>query len=296
MSTWIGLAIIAQLFLAVVTFIDRYVLTHGKGIGKPIAYAFYVSLLSGFVIVLVPFGVVSIPSLLVIKVSLVAAAAFIFSLYFLYTALKEGHASDVMPVAAAVSAITSFALASQWLNEHLPPYFLIAALLFIVGTILISRFRLTKRQFAFVIAAGFLFGCTAFLNKIIFEHTSFLDGFFWSRMANVACALALLALPVIRAQIFHGVKQSSHGTKWLVVGNKTLAGIASVLTLFAISSGSVSVVNAMSGLQFAFLLVLALLFASRFPHLRGEIGHKGFAQKMWGIGIIVLGMAALYIA
>ncbi|OGG60119.1 hypothetical protein A2765_00950 [Candidatus Kaiserbacteria bacterium RIFCSPHIGHO2_01_FULL_56_24] len=296
MSSWVLLAIIAQLFLAVVTFVDRYVLTHGRGIGKPIAYTFYVSLLSGFVIVLVPFGVISMPNLLVLEFSLLATATFILSLYFLYTALKEGHASDVMPVVAAVSAITSFVLASQWLSEHLPPYFLAAAILFVIGTFLISRLRLTRRQIVLVIGAGFFFGCSAFLTKIIFEHTSFIDGFFWSRMANVVGAAALFAVPAVRSQIMHGTRQSSHGTKWLVIGNKTLAGIASVLTLFAISSGSVSVVNAMSGLQFAFLLMLAFLFASRFPLLRGEIGHEGMTHKLWGIGIIVLGMALLYIA
>ncbi len=297
MTTWVLLAICAQAIAAVVTYVDRHVLTHGKGIGKPIAYAFYVALLSGFVVVLLPFGVVDAPSLLVLELSTINAVAFVTSLYFLYSALKEGHASDVMPVVAAVSAIASFVFASQWLEEHLPPYFLLAALLFVAGTFLISRYRFTRRQLLFVVAAGFLFGVTAFTFKLVFDHTTFVNGFFWTRMFDVAIAGVLFLIPSVRAQILHGSKQSSHGTKWLVVGNKVLAGAAAILTQLAISKGSVSIVNAMSGLQFAFLLIIAFLFASYFPQaLRGEIEHAGIRHKIFGIALIVLGMAALYIA
>ena len=296
MTTWVFLAIAAQAIAAVVTYIDRHVLTHGRGIGKPIAYAFYVALLSGFVIVLLPFGVVASPSLIVLELSIINAIAFVVSLFFLYSALKEGHASDVMPVVAAVSAIASFIFASQWLDEHLPPYFLLAAALFIAGTFLISRYRFTRRQLAFVAIAGFLFGFTAFTFKLVFDHTTFINGFFWTRMCDVAIALTLFCVPSIRGQIFHGSKQSSHSTKWIVVGNKALAGLAAILTQLAIAQGSVSIVNAMSGLQFAFLLIIAFIFASYFPKaLRGEIEHAGIRHKIFGIGLVILGMAALYI-
>lgn len=297
MSLWIVLAIAAQVLFAVVTFVDRHVLTHGKGIASPVAYAFYVALLSGVVVVLVPFGVISSPSLVILELSFAMAAAFIVSLILLYSALKEGKASDVMPVVAAFSALASFGLAHFFLDEKLPAMFLLSVALFIIGAFLISRFRFTRRVLYMVIGAGVLFGLSAFLFKLIFLQTTFWDGFFWTRMANVIGAGLLLLWPGNIRAIFHGARNSSHGTKWLVVGNKTLAGIAAAMTFFAISLGSVSVVNAMSGLQFAFLLLIASLFAGRFPNiLRGEIERKGLTHKLYGIAIIMLGLAALYLA
>lgn len=296
MSTWIALAIAAQLILAAVTFVDRYLLTHSRGVGKPVVYAFYMSALSGFVIVLVPFGVVTWPSVDVVELSLLAAAAFIGALILLYHALKESTASDVMPVIAASSASASFLLASVFLDENLPQMFLLAVALFILGTFLISRFRFTRRSFLCVIGAGLLFGLSTFLHKPIFLLTPFWDGFFWSRMANVVGAVLLITWPGNYRAILHGTKSSSKGTKWLVIGNKTLAGIAGAMTFFAISMGSVSVVNAMTGLQFAFLLLLAYLFASHFPNvLKGELERKGFTHKLWGIVCIIAGLAALFL-
>jgi len=297
MGTWVFLAIAAQALFATSTFVDRHVLTHSRGIGKPAAYAFYISLLSGFVLVLVPFGVVSEPSLIVLELSLATAATFILGLLLLYHALKEGTASDVMPVVAAFSAIATFVWAYLFLDEGLPAMFIVSVALFIIGTFLISKFKFRRLGLYHVIAAGLLFGVSTVLIKLIFHETTFWDGFFWSRMANVIGAGFLLLWPGNAKAIFHGVKSSSHGTKWVVLGNKMLAGVAAAMTFFAISLGSVSVVNAMAGLQFAFLLLIAFLFATRFPQvLEGEIDTKGLPHKLWGIGLIALGLAVLYLA
>src|SRR3989344_1375356 len=139
MSLWITLAIGAQALFAVVTFVDRHVLTHGEG-ASPVAYAFYVPLLSGVVVVLLPFGVIAAPSLVIIELSFATAIAFIFSLILLYSALKESRASDVMPVVAAFSALASFILAHLFLDENVPTMFILSVALFIIGTFLISRF------------------------------------------------------------------------------------------------------------------------------------------------------------
>ncbi len=297
MTTWLSLAILAQALSAVSTFVDRYILTHGKGIGSPLTYAFYVSLLSGFVVVLLPFGVISWPSAEVIKLSLLMAVFFILSLFLLYSALKEGKASDVMPVVAAFSAIASFVLAHSYLDENLPKLFIFSVILFIFGTALISRFRFTHRSIMLTVGAGLLFGASAFIVKLIFLETTFWDGFFWSRMANVLGAGMLLLWPGNVTAIFKGGRSSNHDTKWLVIGNKTLSGIAGVLTFFAISMGSVSVVNALSGLQFAFLLLFAFLFVGYFPKaLHAEVDRHGLTHKIFGVAVIMIGILVLYIA
>lgn len=296
MTSWLLLAIGAQLMLAAVSFIDRFILTHPRGVPRPLVYAFYVSILSGFVIVLIPFGVVSWPDSGVLQLSAISAAAFIGALLLLYRSFKAATASDVMPVVAAASAAVSFILAGLILDEGLPRLFIAAILLFIIGTFLISRYRFTRRSFLFVIGAGILFGISTFVHKPLFLITPFWDGFFWSRMANVVGAFALLSWPGHYALIMHSTRAASHSTKWLVVGNKTLSGIAGAMTFFAIALGSVSVVNAMAGLQFVFLLLLAFLFSKQLPQaLKGEFEKKGLTHKLAGITCIIVGLALLFI-
>ena len=295
MTLWIALAVLAQLVSAGTVFIDRYVLVTRAHIGKPVVYAFYISILSGFVLILVPAGLVGIPSLPVAELSLAASISFISSILLLYTALKEGHASDVLPIVGSAAALTTAFLANHFLHEDFPHAAIPAFLLMVLGMLLVSRFRLTPRQKALVVFSGIFFGLTAFLTKLIFLETTFLDGFFWSRMTNVLGALLLLALPQNRRAIFSGYHGSSTGTKWLVITNKTLGGIGGVLTLLAISLGSVAIVQALAGLQFVFLVAFAYLFSGWFPAvLRGEMQGKGVTQKLVGIGCIVGGLFVLF--
>src|SRR3989344_3575559 len=296
MPTWIALAALAQLISAGIIFIDKYVLVSKTHVGKPIVYAFYISILSGFVLILVPFGLVSTPSPTVLLLSLVASVTFISSIVLLYTALKEGHASDIMPIVGGVGAVATALCASQWLHEDLPSAFIPAFGFMVFGMLLISHFRLTKRQTLLVVLSGTFFGATAFLTKLIFLETDFLDGFFWSRMTNVLGALLLLAVPANREAIFSGFRGSSSGTKGLVIATKTLGGIAGVLTLLAIKLGSVSLVQAFTGLQFVFLLIIAYFLSWRFPAvLRGELHPQGLSHKLGGIACIVLGLAILFV-
>jgi len=295
MTIWLSLVIIAQLMNAAVVLADKYFL-HSKSVAEPVVYAFYVSLLSGFVVVLVPFGLISWPSLTVVLLSLAMAVSYILSIYFLYTALKESNASDVVPVTGSVSAIATFILAHFFLKDVLPFGFSIAFVLLVIGTLLISRFRFTGRSLLYVLLAGALFGTSAFLVKLIFLNASFINGFFWSRMANVIGALFLLLWPANIKAITHNVSSSPSKTKWLVTGNKALAGVSFALTLLAIKLGNVAVINALGGLQFVFLLLFAYVCAKEFPAIfKGELYHHKFGQKLFGVACIVLGFFALFI-
>ncbi|MDO8575690.1 MAG: DMT family transporter [bacterium] len=296
MVTWIVLAVLAQLISAGIVLVDKYVLVSHQHLGKPVVYAFYISIMSGFVLVLVPFGVISVPSLTLIVLSLLASATFILSVLFLYTALKRGNASDAVPIVGAVSAVVTAHLAFIFLHQDLPRAFLPAFILLVIGTVLISHFKLTWNSLGLVMVSGVFFAASAVLIKLIFQETTFIDGFFWSRMTNVIGALFLLAVPANRRAIFHGYRASSHGMKWLVVSNKALGGVAAFLTLLAISMGSVTIVNALAGLQFVFLLSFAFFCARWFPGIfRGEVHKHQFPHQVYGILCIVGGLAALFL-
>lgn len=294
MNAWLALAVFAQFLFAVTTLIDRHIVVKARHIGEPIAYAFFVSLLSGFVIVLLPFGVVHVPSAHVVVLSFVNASVFVAGIYFLYSALRLARASDVAPVVGAVSAITAFVFAGIFIDGDITAALIPPVLILAAGTALISHFHFTRRAVLLTLLAGFFLGATAFSFKLVVLEISFLDGFFWTRMMNMTLALSLLIVPALRTTILHGGERSSNGAKLLVLSNKIIAGVASVLTSFAISLGSVSIVNALAGLQFVFLYIFSFIFGKKMPELPGgrTHGHGGW-QTAVGVALIVAGLAFL---
>jgi hypothetical protein len=294
-ASWLALAIGAQFITAITVLIDRHILVRSEHIGRPIVYAFYVSLLSGFVILLAPFGLIGKPGMPVLALSLAQAFAFLAAIFFLYSALKAARASDVAPVVGAVSAIASLVLAEIWIDGDIASALILPVLILAGGTALISHFHFRKHSLAHALAAGALFGLTVFLSKLVYLQTPFIDGFFWTRTMCILAALSLLIVPSWRTDILHGGKRSSGGTKTLVIGNKLLAGVAGVMTALAISLGSVSVVNALAGLQFVFLFLFALLFAEYMPISESQkTGSHGGWQSALGVSLIVFGLGLLY--
>lgn len=289
---YLALAIFAQFLYAVSVLIDRHIVLRAQHIGRPIVYAFYVSLLSGFVIVLLPF--VSVPDVHALTLSFVNATSFMGAIFCLYSALAHARASDVAPVVGAVSAITTLVFAGLWIEGDITKSFVLPVLLLAGGTALISHFHFTRHALTLTLLSGFFFGTMAFSFKLVFLEIPFVDGFFWTRAMNVVLALGLLIVPAWRTAIFHGGKRSSSRAKGLVLGNKIIAGAASILTAFAISLGSVSVVNSLAGLQFVFLFIFAFIFAKHMPKQAGSRTHgHGGTPSATGVALIVFGLALL---
>lgn len=294
MQSWLVLAIFAQFLFALSTLVDKHIVTRAGTLGKPIVYTFFVSLLSGFVVVLAPF--VTVPSIHVLSLSILNAVTFTAAIFLLYSALKEARASDVSPAIGGLSAIVTAILAAAWIDGDVAFVHLLPIGLLALGTGIISHFHFNRKALLYTAAAGCFFGVTIFLSKLIFNEVPFIDGFFWPRFFNVLVAGSLLVIPSIRHAIFHGGKHSSRGAQGLVIGNKILGGVAAAMTAYAVSLGSVAVVNALAGLQFVFLFVFALVFAHKMPLFSdSKSGDHGGWHTAVGVALIVAGLALLYI-
>jgi uncharacterized membrane protein len=86
-------------------------------------------------------------------------------------------------------------------------------------------------------------------------------------------------------------------TKLAVIINKVLAGLAFILILYAIKLGEVSLVNALAGIQFVFLLILAVVFTKKFPEYFHEdiSNRKIIVQKLVATVLIAAGLALLFV-
>lgn len=309
--SWILLATAGQFINAVVAILDKYIVSDTKVLPRPFVYAFYSCIATGFwgvifFLSLIPgldtlgipsFSNIERPTIEVIGMSFLAAYTFFMALVSMYEALKKADASDVMPAIGAIAAISSFGMAYAFLNVALAPNFIWGVLLLSVGTFMLSKVRFTGHIILHVLHSGLFFALHYIAMKGLFMTTSFDDGFFWSRMAFVLFALSLLLVPSYLEKITMQTKQTSKRAGILVLFTKVLAGVAAFMLLKATDWGDVTVVQALDGLKFVFIILIGLVVGKFIPHTAGEneFDVMTVLRKTFFVALIAVGFVILFV-
>jgi len=307
---WILLAAVGQFLNAIVAVLDKYIVTDENILPRPFVYAFYSCLIAGFWIFVyllgfVPglsdlgapsFANVQSPTIQVVGMSFLAAYTFFMALVSLYDALKHADASDVMPVIGAVAAISSFGMSYLFLDIVLTPNFIWGVALLAVGTLLVSQLHFTRGIILGTLHSGIFFALHYITMKGLFLETSFDDGFFWSRIGLVLFALSLLLIPVYFDKIKKQTKVTTGNSVLLVLSTKFIAGVAAFMLLKAADLGDVTVVQALDGLKYVFIIIFSLLLGSWLPASAGE-NHTDamtIVRKVLYVAIISIGFVILF--
>lgn len=309
--SWIFLTVAAQFINALVAIGDKYLVTDTKALPKPFVYAFYTCIVTVFWVLIYPFGLlpgvtslgvpqltnVMTPSLLVIATSLLSAYTFFIAILAFYEALKSANTSDVMPVVGATSAVVSFVLSWSFLDIDYPNHFIFGILLLVGGTLMVSKMRLSLKAALVTISSGIFFAFHYLTMKILFTETNFDDGFFWSRLALIVVAMSFLLFPGRFESVFGKANKVKQSTGWFVLVNKVMAGVAALLILKATDWGDVAVIQALDGLKFVFILIIAFVFDRFMPmSVREEkVDLKTTLRKIFYVFIICLGFFILFI-
>src|SRR6185436_14239925 len=107
-------------------------------------------------------------------------------------------------------------------------------------------------------------------------------------------ALCLLFKKSLRKEIWGTAKKVSPKNALVYYGARGAGAAAGLLQQYAISIGSVTIINALQGTQFAFLLGLTTFTSYRFPKILKEditipiIIQKAFALLLIGLGLGIL--------
>lgn len=299
--SWIFISVLGYFFNAVSALLDKTLLS-SKRIQAPSVYAFFVSLFSLFSLILVPFGF-RFFGWGVTALFLVSGVLFVYGLVALYGAIQSHEISRVSPLVGTVTSLVAFGVVFIG-GSGVTAGQVCALLLLIVGGLLVSfdlPFRQGEHLSWLVVPAGVLTALSLLLLKVGYGEANFVSGLVWSRIGMFLGGLSLLVLPIFRREILsecHSFSNASSrtiaGTGSLFVINKLLAGIASFLIVYAIKLGPVSFVQAFSGLQYIFVLVLAIPLAHRFPRIFNErLSFSDWFQKIVAILLIVSGLALL---
>lgn len=272
MGSWILFTVVAQFLNAVVSLVDKYILT-SKRVTRPIVYAFYVGAFSIFSLAIFLFSWIPIPhdglqipsisnlswpTLGIVSYSIIAGFGFIIALATLFSAFMKADASDVVPVVGSVSAISTLFFSFLFLETSLTRNFIFGFVILVIGTMVVSLFRFHWKTMLFSVISGLSFGIHYVAVKKLFIATHFDNAYLWLNLGIVLASFVLLFLPHKDGSAHHEVKKTKLSSYILIFFKQIIASVSAFLLLKAIEFGDVSIVQALGGLQFVFLIIFAI--------------------------------------
>lgn len=296
---WLFIALTAHLLFALVFIIDKFILS--KTVLEPTVYAFYVGLLGITALALFPFGFGLLP-LNQILISFLAGSLFVLAILFFYQAIQLSEISQIAPVVGGAVPIFTLFFSYFLLDEHLSKDQFIAFFLLIIGSLIMFWPRREKilteaslnKRLIFSLLAAFFFASSYTLSKFIYLEQSFINGFIWMRVGGFLGAGLLLFYPNVRQAVFKASKKIRFKVGGLAVVSKGISALSFVLLNYAIALGSVTLVNALQGVQYAFLLIIAFFISKKFPQIiKEQISQSAMTAKAIAIFLIGLGLVIL---
>ncbi|MDO8463486.1 MAG: EamA family transporter [bacterium] len=295
MPFWLIVVIAAHLLNAVAFLVDKYLLA--RAVPKPAVYAFYVGLLGSLGILALPFDW-QLPSGGQWVLDGAAGATFVIALLCFFGALKRGEASRIVPYVGGTIPIWTFVLAYLFLGERLAAPALFAFIVLVAGSALITREGGRggeRKRHAYTMASlsAIAFAVTAVLMKAVFTEQSFLAGFAWTRVGATIAALAILLHAPSRRAIVQPAARPRGSTAGLFIAGQGAGALGFFALQYAISVASPTIINALQGVQYAFLFLFAVFFGGRFPQLRERLNRRIISGKIISMVLIAIGLALL---
>lgn len=288
-------AIFAHILNGSVSILDKFLLT--KTFKEPAAYAFWIGLMGLATFFLLPFGF-TLPHGTQWTIDLAAGATFVLALYFFYMAIQSEEVSRVIPIIGSMIPIVTLILSYIYLDERLAQGQIWSILVLIVGIILLTFRRSRKAiNYKMILAApmaAILFSLSSVLMKEVFIDQPFFGGLAWSRLGGFFIALIFLVWPENRSQIFKK-EERPHGKRlWVFLSSRVFSASGFILVNFAISLSSPTIVNALQGVEYAFLFGLTFVLTKFHPQIiREQISRTSLYIKISGIIIIIIGTIIL---
>ncbi len=300
---WFIIALIGYLLLAVVFVLDKLILT--KSVSKPVVYTFYSTIMMFAVIVAWPFGVEMLNGIDWFW-ALVSGLAFGFALWTMFIAVKKGEASHINPFMGAVITIATYITSYLFLAESLSPVQIWGIVILVFASFLLSFEKSRNGSgfhmgFVWAILAGIFFAISHVSAKYLYDIYPFLTGFVWTRFTTGFVGLICLAYPSVR-RVFKKKQKTEKKQKkipyakkhalGIVVANKAIGVVAVILLQYAIAIGSVTLVNAMSGLQYVLMFLLIFILTKLAPKVFKEYFTKReLLMQTIAIILVVIGSA-----
>lgn len=288
------IAIVAQIFNGTVSVFDKFLLEKTL---KPTVFAFWISITSLIALVALPFDF-SLPAPHMWFINLAAGATFSLAVLFMYAALHREEVTRVMPVIGSLIPVFTLIIAYFTLGDRLEPIQVVAIGILCLGIIFLT-YRHSQKPVNYLIMtsavlAAFAFALSSVLMKEIFNVQSFISGLAWSRLGGLIVVPLVLMDRESRNEIFRKREMPKHGNTIIFFLGRTFSGAGFLLVNFAYVLLTPAIVNALQGVQYAYLFLANLILGKFWPKLFNEkYTRRTLALKISGVLIIILGSVIL---
>lgn len=295
---WLIIILASYFLLAAVHLVDKHILQERITDAK--VYAFYVGISGILVLVLVPFGFLAVPKIADLILALLAGAFNTLAVFALFVGLKRFETSRIIPAIGASLPLFTLGFTAAWDGKGLAFSDILVFCLLLIGAFLITwdkkkTFSLKSLQIS-VLAAG-LFAAYFILIKFVYLEQPFISGLIWTKIGAALIALCFLCFKEVRADILHGPKIAQKKNWAVVLPNQTVGGLAVILQNWAVALAPLaylSIINALEGIKYVFLLIFAVLISKKFPQiLREEVSQEVIFQKIIAILFVGAGLVIL---
>lgn len=304
---WLAIALSGYFLLAVVAILDKFIVSDERLAPSVVTFFSSAPLLA--LVFLLPFGVNSLQSWHDAINGLVSGGAFVCALWAMYRGFEKSEVSHAGPLIGAVVPLATLAFGAWFAVEALSPRLVAAVGFLVVGSLIISFEQKKKssgwhRGMLWIIVAGILFAVSNLAAKYMYTTYGFYSGLVWTRLAMGVVGILFLLVPRVWNTLFGAKKKSvakhrfsSTGTRIVTVATDKLLGVVgAVLVQYAVALGSVTLVNALTGAQYAFLIVLVAISSKLFPKLfKEEYTRTEIFQEIAAVACIGVGFALLIV-
>lgn len=292
-------ATIGYLLLAVASVTDKFILT--KSLKSVSSYVFYSTIFFFGAFLFWPFSEsISFYNCLI---AIISGLSFGFATWAMFTGLKRGEATHIVPFLGAVTAVFVYGLSYLILHEVLNVNQTIGVVFLVIASFTFSFEKSKKHNgfhsgYVFAIVSGLLFAFSHVTAKYFYGEYNFLTGIVWTKgSVGIVALIALLSLSA-RREIFgkksNGESKVSKNSLYLIFSNKVFGVLGTLGIQYAIAIGSVTVVNALAGFQYALVLLLAFLLTKFYPRTFSEYSAKGEMRlQIFAVILVVIGMIFL---
>lgn len=301
---WFIISLIAFFLLALAAVIDKFLLSQTRII--PVSFAFYISLggiLGSVLLLFEPYFYFPRDQLLVL---ILGGFSLFFGLYFMFLAVVKSEISKSNPLVVSFTPIAVFLL-SLLLGLGLVSFQRIVGIFLIIGggyllsQVGVSKTRLTKKVWWFIILSSLSIGASNVFSKIAYDNLSFINAFVWLRWFTVLAAVLFVTLSkswpaVLLDKKGDAGKVSLKSVVWVLVLGQAAGSLGVILLQYAIKLGNVILVTALNGVQFFFVIILVYFFSKVYPRvLKENIAYKFVFQKvLWSL-ILFIGVVLVLI-
>jgi len=275
---------------------DKFLITARKI--EPVSYTFFTVVTGAALLVIWPLNFAHI-SASAILFDLFSGAFFSLATYIFFVTLAKGEVSRVIPFVFGLVPLFDVLIGLITHTNLLTTNQAVAMFVLIPGAFLVSyqKGKLWGKHVALKILSAFLFSSYYALWHAASQTGPFLNNLMWNRLGAALILVALLIIPAYRKKVLNNEKVENKGsTSFIFLFKQALGGANFIFFSALLSLGTVSIINALQGFRYVFLLFFSSLLSKKRRHLIEEqTGDHAILQKSFGIALIFLGTIFLFI-